>query len=731
MRDNNLAVLNSDPVTVAEQEHLTWLEGVFSRELVLRRYKMRESSIDEAYYDNEQWSEEDKMVLEERGQAPLVFNETRGAVEWILGSAIRGRTDWKVYGRGVEDADHADIKNKLIKYISDINRAGWQRSAAFAECVKSGEGWTEICIEADDFGKNQIVFRQESWRNIMLDSSSKRLDMSDARYVIRSRIVDIDDAVVLWPQHESMLRSLARERTVLELEVRSELEGLGQGSSYENEQGFMSANAAMMIGSRPAIRLIEVWYRKNKRVDVLHSEHAQIDGLTYDPKDEQHGQWLQHGYATKANVRQRQVRLSVFTAGFMLSDEKSPYKHNRFPFVRRTAYINAATGQTYGVIRCVRDIQDDLNKRRSKAQLIFSTRRAMVQDGGVEDMDEFAEQLAKPNGIMLVNDIQKVKIEEQLQLAESQVRMAEQNSAYIRQISGVTGENLGLQTNATSGVAIDARSEQGTIVTTPLMDNNRLAHQLEGELLLSVIEQFMDEPMQFRVLGPTGDPDFIKINDGTAKGDITASQCDFVVDEENYRVSQKSAMAEQFSKIAQVFAQAGQSQVAAAFMVAALNLQDIPNRQRIMQQVYQMTGLPDPNESKEDKAAREQAQAQEAQAQAELANRKAQADVALIESKVADMAATTGLKENQDIQQKLIALKTAMEASGLLLQQPQLGILTDDLLKNITGIIAAEEPAKPVSVNSVQNNPNQATPNLPDSTVGTQPLASPPVNEVQ
>jgi hypothetical protein len=70
-----------------------------------------------------------------------------------------------------------------------------------------------------------------------------------------------------------------------------------------------------------------------------------------------------------------------------------------------------------------------------------------------------------------------------------------------------------------------------------------------------------------------------------------------------------------------------------------------------------------------------------------------------------------------------------MEASGLLLQQPQLGILTDDLLKNITGIIAAEEPAKPVSVNSVSpNNPNQATTNLPEPTAGELPPA-PPVNE--
>ena len=55
----------------------------------------------------------------------------------------------------------------------------------------------------------------------------------------------------------------------------------------------------------------------------------------------------------------------------------------------------------------------------------------------------------------------------------------------------MTGENQGLPTNATSGIAIQARAEQGTIITTMVFDNSSAAHQKRAKLVLSLIEQFM------------------------------------------------------------------------------------------------------------------------------------------------------------------------------------------------------------------------------------------------
>ena len=40
-----------------------------------------------------QWTQEDAQALIERGQAPLVFNEVKPTIDWIIGTERRTRVD--------------------------------------------------------------------------------------------------------------------------------------------------------------------------------------------------------------------------------------------------------------------------------------------------------------------------------------------------------------------------------------------------------------------------------------------------------------------------------------------------------------------------------------------------------------------------------------------------------------------------------------------------------------
>ena len=46
----------------------------------------REMAIDEDFVDGDQYTEEEKLILEARGQLPLVYNEIRLAVAWLTGT---------------------------------------------------------------------------------------------------------------------------------------------------------------------------------------------------------------------------------------------------------------------------------------------------------------------------------------------------------------------------------------------------------------------------------------------------------------------------------------------------------------------------------------------------------------------------------------------------------------------------------------------------------------------
>ena len=62
-----------------------------------------------------QWTQEDAQALIERGQAPLVFNEVKPTIDWIIGTERRTRVDYKILPREKDDEALAEIKTKLMK----------------------------------------------------------------------------------------------------------------------------------------------------------------------------------------------------------------------------------------------------------------------------------------------------------------------------------------------------------------------------------------------------------------------------------------------------------------------------------------------------------------------------------------------------------------------------------------------------------------------------------------
>lgn len=80
------------------------------------------------------------------------------------------------------------------------------------------------------------------------------------------------------------------------------------------------------------------------------------------------------------------VRLAHMTVGDLLWEGPSPYRHNRFRFTPIWCYRRGrADNLPYGMIRPIRDIQDDINKRASKALHILSSNKVIMDEGALPD----------------------------------------------------------------------------------------------------------------------------------------------------------------------------------------------------------------------------------------------------------------------------------------------------------------------------------------------------------
>lgn len=638
------------------------LLGYHQRELD-RQYENRmQQAIDEDYYDNDQWSEDDKLELESRGQAAICWNVIQQTCNWVMGSEKRGRTDFKVLPRGKEDAKPAERKTSLLKYLSDVNRTPFHRSRAFEDAVKVGIGWLEDGVTENDDGE-PVYSRYESWRNMLWDSASTEYDLSDARYVIRFKYVDLDVALALFPDRAAIL-----ERSAGSGETMGYADSNGdEVSDFAEEEREISGRGTIDNDySRQRVRLIEVWYRVPATVKKLID--GRFAGEQFDPQDAAHALEVQaNGEAILADRVSMKMHVAILTGEGLVYKSESPYRHNRFPFTPIWAYRRGRDGMPYGMIRSMRDIQDDINKKASRAQFILASNRVIMDEGAVDNLDEFLDEVARPDAVIIRKAGKSIELNPDDRELAPHMDLMSRGIQFIQTVSGVTDELMGRTTNAQSGIAVQARQEQGAMSTSKLFDNLRFAVQVQGEKVLSLMEQYFTEQKQFRITNSRGTPEYVDINDGLPENDITRSKADFVIGEAEWRTSMRQANAEQLMEMMTRLP----PQVAMVMLDLVVDSMDLPNREELVKRIRQVTGQRDPDATELTPEEQQAIQAQQAQQQmqqemfmAELRGKIAKA----VKDEVDAQAKAAGIaKTNVETQAAAVnTAQTAMAAPGLL-----------------------------------------------------------------
>lgn len=614
-----------------------------------------EQMIDVGFYDGEQWRDEDAKEVLARGQHPLVYNKTAQHINWLLGTQRRTKIDFKVFPRGDEDVEPALTKQQLLKYLSDVNKGQFARSRAWADAVKSGIGWLESGIRSDPT-EEPLYERYEHWRNMWWDHLAKESDLSDARYLFRSKWIDEDIAMQMFPTRKNAIQRSARHDEFRNIDD-DEGEPTGFTPLYRDSNGnpFIGHgrsqfDESFMVGNRRRRnRLIECWYRQPEHIqrfrglhfpgmgDNIRDTFSQLDGQLFDPSNQMMADLINEGLASTYDAIQMAVWVAVWSGDFLLMDQRSPYAHNRYPFIPVWCYRRDRDGMPYSPIRNMRDPQEDLNKRKSKALFILSTNQLIGDEDAFEDWDEAIEEAARPDGVLKHRRGAQFEINRNLELAGQHVDLMQMDMDFLESTSGVTEENLGEINNVSSGTAINLRQVQGSVVTALLFDNLREAVQLQGEINLSLIEQFYAEPKKIRITNDRGRAEFMEVNEfgfdsqgmPSLVNPITASQADFVVDTQDFRENMRMAMFDQLMEMTTRL----DPEVTMQILDLVVELSDVPGKDEIVRRIRRLNGQTDPEdpnreqiEAERDEQAAEDAERAKRLEEASIAHKQAQAE---------------------------------------------------------------------------------------------------------
>ncbi len=604
---------------------------------------------DHEIYDGPgQWTAEEITALRQRLQEALVFNQIKPTVDWVLGTEKKLRIDYQVMPRGEEDAPAAEAKTKGIKYLSDVNRTGFKRSRAFYDAVISGVGWLDHDISGDPTDE-PIQVRYEDWRNVWYDSLSVEPDYSDARYVFRGKWVDEDIAIAYFPDRADVIHAAANEDAgALFDDPAFDLEEAGEDTTNIRTDalrtGFYAYAGEVSASKRRRVFLVEAQYRLPAKKKILRGKGlGTLNGIEFDESDPNHTVIVSHGLGAPVDTIQMEVRQMIFCAQYVLYEGVTPYRHNRFSLVPIWGFRRKKDNAPYGMVRNLRDPQRDLNKRRSKALYILNSNKTIVEDGAWEGtLNEFYDSRQRPDGVTIMKKgkIEAIVTENDRGIAREHIELMQQDERYIQNTSGVTDELMARQTNAVSGVAIQNRQEQGQVVTADLFDNYRLAFQQSGEIQLSLMEQFWPDEKTFRIVGEGNTPEFVTVNRMDGLNDITASQADFVVSEQDYSATVRRAMFETLSEMITKFP----PEMAIQLLDLVFDLSDLPGKEKFVQRIRQINGQKEPDAEQDPNAPPEVDPAEQAKMQQmETQNQILQTQLAGEKAKVAKLEAEARL----------------------------------------------------------------------------------------
>ncbi len=533
------------------------------------------------FYEGDHWTALERAMLEERGQPIVTENLIKPKIERLLGQFQRQHSTVSVLGRNAPvDDETASTSSEIFRWVDQTNGTEFEESDQVKDGFIGGFGVLEIYSEKDAEGQPKICVRGENPFYIFPDPHSRRYDWNeDAKFVSRSKWLDLDDAIALWPEKAKQLRQACTSLP---------------GGSLSGSTGpldptvLRQSNWNYFDPFRLRLRPVEVYYKRKvvKRI-LITSEGVRVELDYLGPRQ---AQSMSPGSQVESVVAE-EMWLGIYCGGLLIHHERAVDQDGLFPFVPYFA-DRKKSGEPFGPVRNLVSISQEIDKRRSKALHLLSTNQAIVSQNAVEDFAEFASEKARPDGIMKVrgkpeDHVQLIKNQD---MGQSQMAMHAESKQAFNMVSGDDPTNQGQASQMRSGVG-KAREQMATdLVNMPLFSNIRRTRQIKLKKVWGLVCQHFTDDLVFQI---TDDPNAAKVvsvpKDRLAM--LRDMQFNFVISDVEDSLTLQS---EQFEIVANLLPQILPFGTGAAKFLLELSNVKPKQKQGLMQQLDAMAQQPPP-----------------------------------------------------------------------------------------------------------------------------------------
>lgn len=500
----------------------------------------------------EQWSAEDKALLDAEGRPYYEFNELMPSVNSAVGYQIQNRMDIAFRPRGgASDMEKATILSKVVMQIADQNKLHWKETQVFSDGLIEQRGYFDIRMNFDKNIKGDIDVAFLDPRDVIPDPDAKSYDPASWADVTVSRWLLLDEIEERYGRPARDAAEKSGDDTTDFGDTDEETErnrfginpGTGRYDAYTNEKDGLK-RYRVIDRQKTCMEMTKcmVFPDTGDIKAVADMTEAQIQEATA-------------AGAKNAKRMRKRIKWVVSTFSTTLHEDWSPYED--ISIVPYFAYFRR--GKTRGMIDNGIGPQQALNKAVSQFIHIINTSANsgwVVEENSLTNMEtDDLEQVGAKTGVVIEykkGATPPAKIQAN-QVPQGVDRLIDRATQALKDVT-VPDSMRGLQGNAVSGVAKQADQFASQQQLAVPLDNLAHTRQILASRIVKLVQKYYDSYRVFRITETdpiTGKEveNTIEINKPDGMGgylnDITMGEYDVVITEQPMQVTFENSQFEQ------------------------------------------------------------------------------------------------------------------------------------------------------------------------------------------
>ena len=461
------------------------------------------------FVQGEQWEPTAVEELRKQGVKALAINKVKPIIKLITGIERQSKSDFVAFPEGKEDGLVAEIATRLLKNASKVSDVQRKLSDQFKNGAICGAAFLEPYIDySNDLINGNLRWKKISAKDVYLDPDFKEYDLSDCKYIIKvSKDLSKEDLEFLFPDDTAKIKKIVNGQ--LSPQVFDNLEAHIQGLDYPPHERSNPNDAPEEV----TYDLIDYYYKALRTAYyVVHADKGIIKEAPSQEEALQVASQIEGAVVVKKKVPE--IRLYQVCGSQVFFDDQAPSypRWNKYPLIPYfaellTEDIGNKCLNIQGVVRTIKDLQEEFNKRRTQElrHLNSSANSGFDIEKGQLDQDNMAKlkKFGSSPGIVIErkagsNPLTRIT---PMPLSQGHAQLAEENAQDLKEASGVNPDLLATDSNSQSGRAILLRQRQGLVMVQEMLDNFAATKKMVGLFILSQLKDLYTVESALRVLG--------------------------------------------------------------------------------------------------------------------------------------------------------------------------------------------------------------------------------------